>query len=40
MSLAGRDLASRRGGRPIFRGVDLDVPAGGGLILLGPNGAG
>lgn len=37
---AGRDLASLRGGRLVFAGLDFAVPAGGALRLVGPNGAG
>ena len=35
-----RDLAKAYGGRPVLRGVDLDVGAGEIVGLLGPNGAG
>ena len=35
-----RDVWLRLGREVILRGVNLDVPAGGGLTLLGENGAG
>ncbi len=39
-AFAGRDLACRRGGRRVFRGLGFTLPAGGALILVGPNGSG
>ncbi|MDB5366205.1 MAG: ccmA [Rhodospirillales bacterium] len=38
--LAGRHLACRRGGRLVFRDLDLDLAPGEVLVLTGPNGAG
>jgi heme exporter protein A len=38
--LAGRHLACRRGGRLVFRDLDLDLAPGEALVLTGPNGAG
>jgi len=34
------DVACLRGGRMLFRGVDLDLKAGGSALLAGPNGVG
>lgn len=39
-ALALTDVSVARGGRPVVRGVDLEVPAGQVTALLGPNGAG
>ncbi len=39
-ALVVRGLVVKRGGRPMLRGLDLDVPAGTITALLGPNGAG
>jgi heme exporter protein A len=38
--LAGRQLACRRGGRLVFRDLDLDLAPGEALLLTGPNGSG
>jgi branched-chain amino acid transport system ATP-binding protein len=35
-----RDLTVERGGRPVLKGISLDVPVGQITTLLGPNGAG
>lgn len=35
-----RDVRIERGGRPVLRGVDLDVPVGRVTVLLGPSGSG
>ncbi|SCF27979.1 ABC transporter ATP-binding protein [Micromonospora mirobrigensis] len=40
MTLRVRDAARRFGSRPVFDGLDLDVPAGTRLLLDGRNGAG
>jgi len=40
MRLICRDLASVRGGRPVFAGISFTLEAGRALILEGPNGAG
>ncbi|MDQ0317231.1 heme ABC exporter ATP-binding protein CcmA [Amorphus orientalis] len=39
-ALAVRDLAVDRGGRRVFEGLSLDVPAGAGVAVTGPNGSG
>jgi heme exporter protein A len=39
-TLSTRDLACLRGGRLVFRGLDLDVAGGEALTLRGPNGSG
>ena len=36
----GRALACVRGDRPVFAGLDFDLPPGGALVLTGPNGSG
>jgi heme exporter protein A len=38
--LSARSLACRRGGRPVFENLDLDLAAGGALLLTGRNGTG
>lgn len=38
--LCGRGLALVRGGRLLFKGVDLDISEGGAILLTGPNGCG
>ena len=38
--LVGEALACRRGGRLVFAGLDLRLPAGGALVLTGSNGSG
>jgi heme exporter protein A len=38
--LVGEGLACRRGGRPVFAGLDCRLPAGGALVLTGANGSG
>lgn len=38
--LAAQNLTVSRGGRMLFSGLSLSVPAGGALVLRGPNGAG
>lgn len=40
LQLTGRDLACRRGGRLLFRGLSFQVAAGEMLMLRGPNGVG
>jgi heme exporter protein A len=40
MKLILDNLACERGGRVLFSGLNLDLPAGQGLLLQGPNGAG
>ena len=37
---SGQDLASRRGGRLVFRGLSFSLARGGALLLAGPNGSG
>jgi heme exporter protein A len=39
-NLIGEGLACRRGGRLVFAGLDLHLPAGGALVLTGSNGSG
>ena len=36
----GASLDCLRSTRPVFRGLDFDLPAGGALVLTGPNGSG
>ena len=36
----GRKLTCTRADRPVFAGLDFDLPAGGALLLTGPNGSG
>ena len=36
----GRNLSCMRADRPVFAGLDFDLPAGGALLLTGPNGSG
>jgi len=38
--LHARNLACRRGGRPVFAGLDFALPPGEALMIVGPNGAG
>jgi heme exporter protein A len=38
--LVGEGLACRRGGRPVFAGLNCRLPAGGALLLTGANGSG
>ncbi|MFC0041712.1 ATP-binding cassette domain-containing protein [Actinomadura rayongensis] len=40
MTIALRGLGVELDGRPVLRGVDLDVPAGSWTAVIGPNGAG
>lgn len=39
-ALSVRSLSVRLGGRPVLRGIDLDLPAGRWTSVVGPNGAG
>src|SRR5215470_11008514 len=40
MNLVAKNLASCRGGRPLFAGISFVLGAGEALLLLGPNGSG